>query len=99
MSYRKVKNPYPFPVEEESITIREQKENERHHHRNCSYLIVSTPLWCEECRFYDADWCVAMNKDLTEVATSEDKPKWCPLQELCDKFVALSKIGNEELEK
>ena len=85
MSYRTVKNPYPFPQEDESITLQEQMENDRHHHSEKSYLLVDTPMCCEECRFYDADWCTAfggMVRDLTDVPTDYKKADWCPLKEM-----------------
>lgn len=84
MRYRTVKNPYPFPIEEESTSVREQIEADRKLHSPKSALIVETPMWCEECRFYDADWCMAFgdSRDLDIVDTSIHKPDWCPLKEL-----------------
>lgn len=78
---------YSIPAEK-SITLKEQMENDRHHHSEKSYLLVDTPMCCEECRFYDADWCTAfggMVRDLTDVPTDYKKADWCPLKEVPSK--------------
>lgn len=61
-----------------------------------SILVIDTPAKCNVCRFSDRDvdcipeeYCKA-HKDEREIINGREKPDWCPLKEVPQKYEPVS---------